>query len=1180
MRLHDTSQVEKPDQHPLSDLEPRQKRRKSSTDGHVDSDGRSMMMPSNGPPVVEVSDHDFKKSKNDLGPDTPDASVPKLILSSNLRSRTSIKCALGTLNDLENLSRFAKTVCTRAGMDMDTFQSDVERRAADLRNNEAVRRLFDLETVIPARQASNYYFKSAAESTRENISNVHTWIETYLNNPKFVPDRKEGAEAIQITKECFLKDNLQECTYSIIALLASGYGKKGVDGLYDAFVQACETMESDNDTCFVHCMRRFLRERVNDGSKTWRIVQFKEDKKGIPTEYAHIFPETVYLLEYVKEGLRMSFERIAMVLLFPEKVAFTGQINGTALYASHVLLPWVDGTTTTTISGGSVQQRRYTLVEDFFFGSVSIGDETDNVVFVSVEGRFVTSKPDSVFLPVDSHGMIGVKMWIKNDAGLSWRTFSQWQIACMAKYRLTPSEMHSMYTGKKVLTVDHLTMLTLYGQATLLQIADKKQQAANKRPRSRETFTSEILPPISTSFEELSPERQQIAEQCKEDTRGLPMVRLEKGYMESMGKAKASGEPFEEWTKAVKSDVLFFEAEQCIWRRRGDKWIFLQDCMGTTKRNPYRRLLIAVEQVYIHCAVAYTKLYAAALSKDADCLDSRFLHKFEQAREIVRVTEKGDVEIKTSWRSDTNSAVETLVTDHIDQNTGNNRSSNLRMVTKKENTVLAVGKNNRKAIIRKGADDDPMVLQASTCDELADMILDVLDGMDGLPNYAHRTVINWVNAKKPPKHLQNMIKFEDVDIDASKNEDLDGEDDGQDDGIKTNRGLWWYFAQCKAASGTITSQAYRGRQNMISELKSRFGFSSWNKGSYDRFFKDISVSIYPDKSERQAAIKQYLYSSTENNNNGSSSEVLLDLYTSHHLPANRNTDTSTMSVFAVVDKATITDKGVELKDVVSWENELPKFVGDLSDANVSKFVTGRLGKGGLSIKDLENGLKDGNLLCLEFRGWNTRSDKSFASFLENRMGLTEDKAKKEATILRKGYHSREVSPWCHLVFTSRLIAEAKMNQDMRVLYRYRVFHMKNLSGQNNAENAIGKMLCGKKKSSSGHNGEYEVLRSSKEWQTHSFEYKKGYGRWTIDSLNSMMQGIWAEYEFKDALKSVETKRGWRRYKVPGGRGETEFLEYNQDTLDQSAVGKIPYMYLPQSEKDCYVVVVIQRDLPR
>ena len=63
-------------------------------------------------------------------------------------------------------------------------------------------------------------------------------------------------------------------------------------------------------------------------------------------------------------------------------------------------------------------------------------------------------------------------------------------------------------------------------------------------------------------------------------------------------------------------------------------------------------------------------------------------------------------------------------------------------------------------------------------------------------------------------------------------------------------------------------------------------------------------------------------------------------------------------------------------------------------------------------------------------------------------------------------------------------------------------------------------------------------------------------------------------------KGVDTKRGWRRYKVPGGRGKTEFLEYNQDTLDQSTVGKIPYMYLPQSEKDCYVVVVIQRDLPR
>ena len=228
-----------------------------------------MMMSSKRPPVVEVSDHVSKKSKNDPGPDTPDASGPRVIISNNLTSRTSIECAKDTLDDLENLSRFAKTVCTRAGMDMDTFQSDVERRAADLRNNEAVRRLFDLETVIPARQASNYYFKSAAESTRENISNVHTWIETYLNNPKCIPDRKNGLEAIEITKEYFLEDNLQECTHSIIAVLASGYGKKGVDGLYDAFVQACETMESDNDThtCFVDCMRRFLHERVNDASQ-------------------------------------------------------------------------------------------------------------------------------------------------------------------------------------------------------------------------------------------------------------------------------------------------------------------------------------------------------------------------------------------------------------------------------------------------------------------------------------------------------------------------------------------------------------------------------------------------------------------------------------------------------------------------------------------------------------------------------------------------------------------------------------------------------------------------------------------------------------------------------------------------------------------------------------------------
>ncbi len=389
--------------------------------------------------------------------------------SSSLREKYRMRCAKDTLNDLRNLSTFTKNACSRAGMNMDTFQSDVERRAADLRKNNAVRRLFDLETVIPARQASKYYFKSADEETKADMSNVYTWIETYLNNPKFVPDRKEGAEAIEITKEYFLKDNLQECTYSIIALLASGYGKKGVDGLYDAFVKACETMESDNDTCFVHCMETFLHERVNDASQEWRIVQFKEDEY-IPTEYADIFPNTVYLLEYVKEELRMSFERIAMVLLFPEKVAFTGQVNGTALYASHVLLPWVDGTTTTSSSGGNVQHRRYTLVEDFFFGMVLIGDRDYNVVLVSVEGRFVTSKPDSVFLTVERDGKLDVKMRIEAIDPF-WRTFSQWEVAGMAKYRKTPTMWNLLYDEEHPLSIVHLT-LTLYGQATLLKFGE------------------------------------------------------------------------------------------------------------------------------------------------------------------------------------------------------------------------------------------------------------------------------------------------------------------------------------------------------------------------------------------------------------------------------------------------------------------------------------------------------------------------------------------------------------------------------------------------------------------------------------------------------------------------------------------------------------------------------------
>ena len=839
------------------------------------------------PVGVGCPDTSSKKPKDALDPDTPDSIIQNgLVPFGNWTSITSKKIVADTLKDLDGVSNFAKGFLCRSNIDASSFISHVIKHAIDIRKETAVCNLFDFGTVVPARQASNEIFEHCADKgIKQDLHLIHAWKETYL--PKIEDPREDMA----ITKEVPLGDSLHEVSFCLVALLASEYAD-GLDGLYRGFRLSCErTVEKmdvskDIRQSFVECMKEFLRPHLENG--TWEICEFQENHHDIPPEYTDIFPERVYLLEYVPEGLSMSFERMAMALFYPDTVTFSRQVNAGGLFASHVLLP-----RRCNNKNGDGGRARYTLYEDFLFGSVSIGDRRDNVVFVSLEGRCITSRPGAVFLTVAMNAQIRPCFSFHKDGGddpnsLFQRRFKQCQVACMAKYRLTPAQLHKLYESG--FTVDHLTRQQLYGQATLLMIADWWQQASNKRPICRETFTSQSLygKKIYTHFGYLSHDRQTIARTCKDtvEQRGLKMVRLEEGYMKSISAEIESGESFEAWTDVVTCDgTFFFEDEGCIWMQSGDKWIFLRDVMEITRRTQYRSMTIAnVSHVRVHCSVLYTKLYATVcdqdrLSKKQGSDVNTFLHTFKM-NEIARMG--GDrVQFKAAWRSRKGDAVQRLVVDHINGNTGDNRLDNLRFVTSQQNIALACGKPRRATIYNnnKGDTDDPIILIGETSVELADQMFDAL-AKKNFAQYSKGTLLNWIALKGPTAAaLKGKIIIEDVtedddDDNGAADEDADEEED--DDGCSLNPRRWWYVAVYQnTETGKTEYQAYYGKEQMVSETKGRLGLSQSEDYLKQSVFRDFMSSS--DESTRMKTIQERLYSG-----DNSSNEKLVDLFCSRH----------------------------------------------------------------------------------------------------------------------------------------------------------------------------------------------------------------------------------------------------------------------------------------------------------
>ncbi|WPT12554.1 hypothetical protein PSENEW3_00002397 [Picochlorum sp. SENEW3] len=748
------------------------------------------------------------------------------------------------LNDLDYLSDFIRRTCSGK---IDNFKDRLIACSRKMRQSAAVQRLVDVNTVISASDASDEIFASADEAIKIPLMEHYKLQKGYLQNQEYV-DSKGIPEVVKITKEICLDDELQEFSMALIALLASEY-ENGVEGLYDALERAIEqkvgseqkTLE-DIRQSFTQCMEDFLQPHIGPG---WRIRHFEENEV-IPSKYEHIFPESIHLYEFVKEGLKMSTERLLGVLVFPEAIKFSRQLNATGTYASHVLLP-----RQYTTDGGV--QWRYTLHQDFFFGSVPIGD--DSHVFVSTEGRCINSQGDSLGIPVT--GQLRPKFFIaaKSKKKKVRKLFKIHQVVGMAKYGWTPSQF--LKKCGPGMSTDHLTIQASYNQPSLLRIADAKQQANNKRPRSRETFRGQSLEVCYTQFKHLSNERKAIAQRCKDSfgETGLPMVRLEKdGDNWKLDDPNLS----EKWVDVVRcTNVLFFEEEQCIWRKYGDGWYFLADVMDIIQRNRYRGMRIAGESIYISCAIAFTKLCAAVLGKRE--LSKKFLHKF-QLEDIARRTDEDGVQIKTVWRRD-DGAIEKLNVDHINGQTGLNRSDNLRVVTNGENTALSRGKRRRAIISNNGKEE---TVTGESTRELGGKIVNTMREMEfpkeqiPSPETVRRV---WITKRRIPKRLQDKIVIQDVD---------DQKDNADEDRFFPTNVIWFLGTFEDKGTGEIHEQAYWGNERMLVGIKKTLGLSELDDSS--RF---VDVAHMYDKKKRREVIRKEFSHIGEG-----SRYVLRDLYSS------------------------------------------------------------------------------------------------------------------------------------------------------------------------------------------------------------------------------------------------------------------------------------------------------------
>ncbi|KAI8100318.1 hypothetical protein M9435_006802 [Picochlorum sp. BPE23] len=704
------------------------------------------------------------------------------------------------------------------------------------------------EEVLSAREASERYFSNEEHSSADDLRNLYAiwdYCREKLSSDTIKPEDMD-AHRIKLPEIGLSDEDLQThlpIEVALLALLSCSFD----GGLEEMFKVFLALYSENNSGALVECVEALIPD---DTRHLWTLVPWQEDCVPIPDEFADvIFPkENMHMLQYTSEGLAMSVEKIACALLHFDAIMFSMDARGWGvLFCSHVLIR------------ANAEEKRHVLAEDFFFNGIPLGYKS-NKVYVTAEGRCIANVSNAAFLtPVNSDGMLGVK-FAANGSEKRW--YSLWSVSAMAKYNLPVEEFECLLSGGDI-SSDHLTMNHAYNQPSLVQLTTWKQQTANKRPRDRETFLSESVAdsPLFVPFDELEQEKKDIALACKEkQDEGLAMARLEGGDIPRQiyrWFKDAEGEE-ELWVDLEVSDSeMFFEVQKCIWRPDGDTWLFLDQPLKTTRQQDYRRMAVARSMCFIHTAISHTRLYHQVMNTGSTVIEEE-----NSLGEVARPVSDG-VQIKMLWKD--GGCVRRLVTDHIDQDKGNNDPANLRLLCNRTNTIAARG-SPVMMLVRPFGDaqslaKDSILIEQQCAEDAVDPLMKAMHDLgypEGYQQNSKETFLRWIYSLGAylPKCLKFKIEFipinngDSYDNGEEDEEDDDDQEEGQREEVHRFK-AWYGYKYRDCQSGECFEDLLMGKLSLAKMLQASFGVQMTVGQIYDTLSKSV---LHPDKEKRRLSI--------------------------------------------------------------------------------------------------------------------------------------------------------------------------------------------------------------------------------------------------------------------------------------------------------------------------------------
>ena len=678
-----------------------------------------------------------------------------------------------------NLAEFVQEylrVNSRKEKSLSLFLASLRKNSLELSHNPEMKKFFN-ESTLSARDASARieYF----DSNRSDLEILYR-IWDYCKSMES-PSEKFGEVVLSDTDmEVYLPIEI-----AILAILSCNF-ENGVEGMYTAIIRVALSEESAES--FLEALSTLFGEESATNS-LWDVYDRSEDALGIPDPLAHIFPCKVKVYSFKSEGLSISGEKMACVLMYFHCLSFSRSRCCRAMYCSHLLI---------RDERGLLQ-----LTEDFFFNFIPLENTNSRSLYVTVESRCITDSPSAAFLvPCKENGRLGV-MHGPDEMQKRW-----WQYVTVAKYNISMSDLTFLY--EQGITPDHLVCNVTYSQATLLQLANWEQQALNKRPRSRSTFLldSVIDDPLYTSACDLGEGEEAIVESCKECiANGLPMARLKTAVnLSDIGPFRESSAS-EKWCDLITDDhILYFPDQQAIWNRNTNSWIFLEDrVFKTCARLQYRFLSISGVKKSLHTSVCFTVLHDHVLQgKGAE------MSALKQEDILVR-NENGQVQVRYLWKDESGN-VRRITCHHKDENKGNNTVDNLALVSDKANISASCAIPRQVTIhpYQRESNVDSIVIRGSSAIETVFLMKQAMSSLGFPPElqeYPDKTLCNWIWSTKVPEQFQGFISIDRVEKEVEMYK-------------INNRNMHWYGVVFESISTRAhTLELCIGREKLFSTLR-------------------------------------------------------------------------------------------------------------------------------------------------------------------------------------------------------------------------------------------------------------------------------------------------------------------------------------------------------------------------